>query len=180
MSANHTTLALILIGMLKPQLGQCTAITQICADFGDYQQAINGMKLVGSTGLTLGQIYPPLHLWAPAKPLRKPNAPAKQIPAQSAPTAASTSSLRSRYNHQAGKKSLLVEVEQTPPGNYILVVDGVMRGPIVVIETATGIRGEIEFRSPCTAGKLPLDFDPRGKSIELRRNGILVTKGNAV
>ena len=60
-----------------------------------------------------------------------------------------------------------VEVEDVPAGAYTLRVDGVERGTIQVVDTAAGPEGEIEFRFPVEAGKLPLDFDPRGALVEI-------------
>ncbi|MDT8439291.1 MAG: hypothetical protein RQ729_09820 [Wenzhouxiangellaceae bacterium] len=64
-----------------------------------------------------------------------------------------------------------VEIEDVPPGNYALVIGGVERGTIVVVDTLRGPEGELEFRFPPEPGKLPLDFDPRGATIEITANG---------
>lgn len=67
-----------------------------------------------------------------------------------------------------------VEIEDVPVGSYTLRVDGMDRGAIQVIDTASGPEGEIEFRFPTEAGKLPLDFDPRGALIEVLDGGVAV------
>lgn len=61
-----------------------------------------------------------------------------------------------------------VEVEDIPVGAYTLFVGGVERGMIQVVDLGGGqTEGELEFRHPVEAGKLPLDFDPRGQLIEV-------------
>jgi hypothetical protein len=61
-----------------------------------------------------------------------------------------------------------VEVEDIPIGAYALFVGGVERGTIEVVQREDGeTEGELEFRYPVEAGKLPLDFDPRGETIEI-------------
>ena len=60
-----------------------------------------------------------------------------------------------------------VEIEDIPVGAYALVVDGIERGSIQVAEDDDGTEGEIEFRFPPDAGKPLLDFDPRGKPVEV-------------
>lgn len=60
-----------------------------------------------------------------------------------------------------------VEIEDLPVGPYTLTVDGVARGTIQVVDTADGPEGELEFRFPVEPGKLALDFDPRGATIEV-------------
>jgi hypothetical protein len=61
-----------------------------------------------------------------------------------------------------------VEVENIEAANYELRVGGVVRGTIVVVP----VGGELEFDTdPDEPGELQLDFDPRGETIEVRRNG---------
>ncbi|MCF6287615.1 MAG: hypothetical protein L3J53_00070 [Proteobacteria bacterium] len=64
-----------------------------------------------------------------------------------------------------------VEIENVPLGNYTLFVDGVEKGIITVINDDDGTEGEIEFNYPQEFNKPLLDFDPRGKLIEVRQNG---------
>lgn len=64
-----------------------------------------------------------------------------------------------------------VEIEDVPAGSYGLRVDGIERGTIAVVSTASGPEGELEFRFPAEAGKLLLDFDPRGTLIEVLEGG---------
>ncbi len=67
-----------------------------------------------------------------------------------------------------------VEIEDLPLGNYSLFVDGIEKGIITVIFDDGGNEGEIEFRYPKETGKPLLDFDPRGKLIEVRQNGTTI------
>lgn len=63
-----------------------------------------------------------------------------------------------------------VEVEDLPVGDYDLVVAGIVRGTIPVINVTGGTQGEIEFSSdPDDPGELPLDFDPTGTTIEIKQ-----------
>lgn len=60
-----------------------------------------------------------------------------------------------------------VEIEDVPVGSYALLVGGIERGQIQVVQDDDGTEGEIEFRFPPSPGKLLLDFDPRGKPVEV-------------
>ncbi|MEN8261832.1 MAG: hypothetical protein ABFS02_14920, partial [Pseudomonadota bacterium] len=62
-----------------------------------------------------------------------------------------------------------VEVEDLPVGDYDLFVDGVNRGTISVVDTGSGIKGEIEFDSDPDNNDLPLNFDPDGATIEIKQ-----------
>jgi hypothetical protein len=62
-------------------------------------------------------------------------------------------------------------------GSYTLRVDGVERGTVQVAAVPGGTSGELEFRNPAEAGKLPLGFDPRGRSIDVSRGGQSVLAG---
>jgi hypothetical protein len=65
-----------------------------------------------------------------------------------------------------------VEVEDLPAGSYELVVGGVGRGLIAVVDTGAGIQGEIEFEAADdTPHPLVLDFDPLGSLMEIRAGG---------
>jgi hypothetical protein len=68
------------------------------------------------------------------------------------------------------ERSFDVEVEDLPVGDYDLVVAGIVRATITVTDVVGGSEGELEFSSdPDDAGELPLDFDPSGATIEIRR-----------
>ena len=72
------------------------------------------------------------------------------------------------FDQEADEVEFDVEVEDVPVGSYTLFVGGVERGTIQVVEQSDGeTEGEIEFRYPTEAGKLPLDFDPRGEVVEI-------------
>src|SRR6056297_579374 len=71
------------------------------------------------------------------------------------------------FEQESDRVDFEVEIEDVPVGPYALFVGGVERGTIEVVDTLNGSEGEIEFRTPFEAGKLPLDFDPRGELIEV-------------
>lgn len=66
-----------------------------------------------------------------------------------------------------------VEVEDLAVGSYGLAVAGIVRGAIQVVDTGAGdTEGELEFDSdPDEPGEILLDFDPRGKLVEVRQGG---------
>lgn len=65
-----------------------------------------------------------------------------------------------------------VEVEDVPLGAYDVVVGGIPRGMLTVIDTGTGIEGQIEFDTdPNDPGEVLLDFDPVGQSIQIVQVG---------
>lgn len=66
-----------------------------------------------------------------------------------------------------------VEVEDLTVGTYDLIVSGIFRGSFEVITIPGGTNGEIDFRNPSGSGKPLLDFDPRGKSIEVEQGGFV-------
>jgi hypothetical protein len=71
------------------------------------------------------------------------------------------------YEQRPNRLEFEVEIEDVPVGDYTLFVDGVERGLIQVQFLDEDTEGELEFRYPPEAGKLPLDFDPRGALIEI-------------
>ncbi len=61
-----------------------------------------------------------------------------------------------------------VSAYDLPVGNYQFMVDGQAQGTLQVQTQNDGsTRGELNFASPATAGKLTLTFDPRGKILEI-------------
>lgn len=66
-----------------------------------------------------------------------------------------------------------VEVEDLNVGSYNLLVGGALVSSIQVATVAGGTEGEVEFRNPVEPGKILLNFDPRGKLIQ-------VTQGSTV
>ncbi len=68
---------------------------------------------------------------------------------------------------EPGRAEFEVEVEDLPLGDYQVVVDGVDRGTLTVIDTGMGFEGELKLRSPADAGAALLTFDPRGAVVEI-------------
>ncbi len=61
-----------------------------------------------------------------------------------------------------------VIVYDLPVGDYQLMVDGQAQGSLQVQTQSDGsTRGELNFTSPASAGRLTLTFDPRGKTLEI-------------
>ena len=78
------------------------------------------------------------------------------------------------FEQRSNRVDFEVEIEDVPVGSYSLRVDGINRGTIQVVNTPGGPEGELEFRFPVEAGKLPLDFDPRGALIEVLEGAVPV------
>lgn len=70
-----------------------------------------------------------------------------------------------------------VQIEDVAVGSYDLFVDDVLRGVIDAAAVPGGVEGELEFRNPAKRGKLPLDFDPVGASIDVRLGGVTILSG---
>ncbi len=61
-----------------------------------------------------------------------------------------------------------VEIKRVPMGNYPLRVDDILRGEIAVVEDEDGdFKGKLRFSDPQKEERQLLDFDPRGKWIEV-------------
>lgn len=70
-------------------------------------------------------------------------------------------------------RNFRVEIEDLPLGDYELRVGGVVRGTITVQMVGGEPVGHIEFDTdPDKPGELLLNFDPRGKLVEVRQGGI--------
>jgi hypothetical protein len=68
-----------------------------------------------------------------------------------------------------------VEIEDVPVGIYDLKVGGTSVGDIHAVMDQDGtVRGEAEFRDPVEPGKILLDFDPRGQSIEVLEGATVI------
>jgi len=81
------------------------------------------------------------------------------------------------YRERADRTEFSVEAEDLADGNYRIFVGGVDRGELVV---NLGI-GETEYRSPVETGKELLNFDPRGKQVEVHdEQGAVLTSGDVV
>ncbi len=80
------------------------------------------------------------------------------------PAASGDARLRPRED----RTDFSVEIEDVPVGVYGLRVGGEIVGSIEVKLMPDGaIQGELEFRNPVEPGKVLLDFDPRGKQIDV-------------
>ncbi len=70
-----------------------------------------------------------------------------------------------------GRRYFKVELERAGAGPFELFVGGVSRGTF----TPFGILQKIRFATQSDdPGVLPMNFDPRGQAIEVRRNGVVV------
>lgn len=88
---------------------------------------------------------------------------------------------KTKYQQSADRIDYSVEIEDLPLGVYELYVGDSLQGEINVLAQADGsTEGEIEFRDPVEPGKLPLDFDPQGKVIDIVQNNVvyLTTDGS--
>lgn len=73
-----------------------------------------------------------------------------------------------RLRPEVDRTDFSVEIEDVPVGGYDLRIGGEIVGVITVITQQDGsIEGELEFRNPVEPGKLLLNFDPRGKQIDV-------------
>lgn len=80
-----------------------------------------------------------------------------------------------RFENKRGKQKFKVEIEDVAAGAYDLLVAGTARATITV--GAMG-EGEVEFASGSDdAGKLPLDFDPRGQIIDVAQGAVVLFSG---
>ncbi len=61
-----------------------------------------------------------------------------------------------------------VQIEDVDIGEYILLIDGIERGTITVIDDGVDVKGQLEFDSDTDdPDELPLVFDPSGSLIEV-------------
>lgn len=99
----------------------------------------------------------------------------KLAPTGVQPGAEGEAKLRSRM----GRDDFSVEIEDVEAGVYDLLVDGVSVGSIVAAPTSEGVEGEVEFRSLPNddPDKLDLTFDPRGKLIQVAKDGAVILGG---
>ena len=72
-----------------------------------------------------------------------------------------------------------VEIEDVPVGSYSLKVDGIEEGIIEAYEMRDGdVYGRIKFRDPETTGREHLDFEPRGKKVEVFQGDNIILEVN--
>lgn len=68
-----------------------------------------------------------------------------------------------------------VEIEDVPAGSYDLRIGGDIVGTLQAALDADGtVRGELEFRNPVEPGKVLLDFDPRGKQLDVLEGATVI------
>lgn len=85
--------------------------------------------------------------------------------------------LEAELEQRADRVEFSVEIEDAAIGEYALRIGGSDRGTVNVVAVSGGTKGEVEFRNPVEAGKQPLDFDPRGQTVEALRGGIVQFSG---
>jgi hypothetical protein len=67
-----------------------------------------------------------------------------------------------------------VKLKDVPVAFYPLQVDGVEVGQIEVVDMDGKLRGELKFRDPEEAGTPLLDFDPRGKAVDVLEGDVVI------
>lgn len=67
-----------------------------------------------------------------------------------------------------------MDVYGPPTGEYDVVVDGRIRGRLVVEDSPIGTFGSVAFSNPDSAGKHHLDFEPRGALIEFAQEDFVL------
>jgi hypothetical protein len=76
------------------------------------------------------------------------------------------------------RKHFSVELEDVPVGSYEFLVNGVLKGTIVVRTTAAGTEGELEFSNDDDdSDELLLDFDPVGATLIVRQGSVIFFSG---
>ena len=85
--------------------------------------------------------------------------------------------LKADFEDRNRRDDFSVELEDFAVGAYTLEVGGTERGTIDAVAVTGGTEGEIEFRDPAEPGHFQLDFDPRGQSIAIVRDGAVVLSG---
>jgi hypothetical protein len=80
------------------------------------------------------------------------------------------------YRVDSGRIRFKVEIEDVPAGSYPVFVDGAQRATLVAARNAASgeIEGQVEFDTRTEAGKLPLNFDPRGKLVAVSDGGATI------
>jgi len=80
-----------------------------------------------------------------------------------------------RLRPEDDRTDFSVEIEDVPVGDYELRIGGEMVGVITVMTLQDGsVEGELEFRNPVEPGKTLLDFDPRGKQIDVLEGSTVI------
>ena len=77
-----------------------------------------------------------------------------------------------------GKNVLKIEARDLSAGNYDILVGGVVRGTLLLIDDGEHTEGESKFETnPNKPGELPLDFDVFGESIALQQGAEVFFSG---
>jgi hypothetical protein len=79
-----------------------------------------------------------------------------------------------RLRREIDRVRFEVEIEDVPIGSYSVRVDGVHRGTLLVSSQNGKTQGEVEFAFPQDGIKPLLNFDPRGRLVEIRSGSQLV------
>ena len=80
-----------------------------------------------------------------------------------------------QWEMNAYRVRFAVEVEDVPVGSYALYVGGMQVGVLEAREMHYGdVYGRIGFRDPEVFGAYPMDFDPRGQTIEVMQGGAVI------
>jgi hypothetical protein len=93
-----------------------------------------------------------------------------ETPLVAAPAAGSGSGGTRLRVREDCRRDFSLEIEDVPLGAYDLLIGGVPKGTIQVVNVGGQNKGEIEFTSePDDSGELFLDFDPVGAEVEVRQ-----------
>ena len=80
-----------------------------------------------------------------------------------------------RLEPRMDRTDFSVQIEDVPAGSYDLSVGGETVGTLQAVLDGDGtVRGELEFRDPVEPGKILLDFDPRGKQIDVLEGSTVI------
>lgn len=104
-----------------------------------------------------------------------------QFPLTAQPAAPPSSSVSMTLQHYGtGSAKFAVDARDLAVGNYELLVAGVVRGSVVVVQESSRTRGILVFKSSESgSGDLLLDFPVAQQAIELRQSGSLYFSGTA-
>ena len=78
---------------------------------------------------------------------------------------------------ERARRKFSVEIEDAPIGAYDLLVAGVPRGVIQVVNNGGDVEGEIEFSNDDDGDELPLNFDVLGQVISIAQGGVALFEG---
>jgi hypothetical protein len=116
-------------------------------------------------------------------PHHHPESGEQEIQAELAaqPAAPQDSSVKITLQHYGtGSAKFAVDARDLAVGNYELLVGGVVRGTVVVVQESNKTQGELVFKSAESgSGTLLLDFPVAEQSIELRQAGTVYFSGIA-